>query len=112
MRQDDPGRIDGVQIAGAQQPLLAGQIKDALGVGVGEHGEEYVSLIRPKHYLDEKKDQPRAAVFGSVFGDRTADRRRPNQRGIARRRPVFPRMHSSVINLPTTRLTAWQAGFL
>jgi hypothetical protein len=34
-RQDDPGRIDGVQIAGAQQPLLAGQIEDALGVGVG-----------------------------------------------------------------------------
>jgi hypothetical protein len=37
-RQDDPGRVDGAQIAGAQQPLLAGQIEDALGVGVCEHG--------------------------------------------------------------------------
>jgi hypothetical protein len=37
-RQDDPWRIDGVQIAGAQQSLLAGQTEDALGVSVGEHG--------------------------------------------------------------------------
>jgi len=37
-RQDDPGRAEGVQIAGAQQPSLASQIKDALGVGLGEHG--------------------------------------------------------------------------
>ncbi|BAP88789.1 succinate dehydrogenase flavoprotein subunit [Burkholderiales bacterium GJ-E10] len=36
-REDDPGRADGVQIAGAQQPSLASQIKDALGVGLGEH---------------------------------------------------------------------------
>ena len=27
-----------IQIAGAQQPLLAGQIEDALIVGTGEHG--------------------------------------------------------------------------
>lgn len=37
-RQDDPGRTDGIQIDGAQQPLLAGQIDDALGMGVGGHG--------------------------------------------------------------------------
>jgi hypothetical protein len=36
--QDDPGHVDGVQIAGAQQPLLAGQIEDALAVGAGGHG--------------------------------------------------------------------------
>jgi len=42
-RENDPGRIDGVQIDGAQQPLLAGQIEDALGVGGGEHG---VSVFR------------------------------------------------------------------
>ena len=38
-RQDDPGRADGVQIAGTQQPSLAGQIKDALGVGVRGHDQ-------------------------------------------------------------------------
>ncbi len=32
-------RINGTQIAGAQQPLLADQIEDALGVGTGVHGE-------------------------------------------------------------------------
>ena len=36
--QDDPGRIDGVQIAGAQQPPLAGQSEDTLGVDLGGHG--------------------------------------------------------------------------
>ena len=46
-RQDDPGRADGVQIAGAQQPSLAGRIKDALGVGLGEHGR------RMFHYFVE-----------------------------------------------------------
>jgi hypothetical protein len=44
-RQDDPGRIDGVQIAGAQQPLLTGQIEDTLGVGVGEHGGSMFRLF-------------------------------------------------------------------
>jgi len=37
-RQDDPGRVDGVQIAGAQQSLLAGQIEHALAVRVGGYG--------------------------------------------------------------------------
>ena len=37
-RQNDPGRVDGVQIARAQQSLLAGQIEDALAVRVGGHG--------------------------------------------------------------------------
>lgn len=37
-RQNDPRRTDGVQIAGAQQPLLAGQFEDALSVGTGVHG--------------------------------------------------------------------------
>lgn len=38
-REDDAGRVDGIQIAGANQPLLAGQAKNALGVGIGVHGQ-------------------------------------------------------------------------
>ena len=30
--------------------------KDALGVGVGEHGWEYVPFIRPIQYLDERTE--------------------------------------------------------
>lgn len=36
--QNDPRRTDGVQIACAQQPLLAGQIEDALSVRTVDHG--------------------------------------------------------------------------
>jgi hypothetical protein len=43
--QDDPRRIDGAQIAGAQQPLLAGQTEDALGMGVGKHGRSMFLLF-------------------------------------------------------------------
>ena len=52
-RQDDPGRVNGVQIAGAQQPLLAGQSEDALDVGTGEHGCKYVPFIRRMQLFDE-----------------------------------------------------------
>jgi hypothetical protein len=41
--------------------LLAGQIEDALGVGVGEHGWEYVPFIRLMQKFDEKQEQLHAA---------------------------------------------------
>lgn len=43
--KNDPGRAHGVQIAGAQQPSLAGQIKDALGVGIGGHDESMFRIF-------------------------------------------------------------------
>ena len=58
-RQDDPGRVDGVQIAGAQQPFLADQIEDALGVGVGAHGWSMVRLFVECNILDEKQEHAR-----------------------------------------------------
>ncbi|MFV0600512.1 MAG: hypothetical protein ACK5NE_01570, partial [Brachymonas sp.] len=50
--------FDGIQIAGAQKPLLVSQIKNALGVGVGKHGSEYVPFIRLMQCLDEIKEPP------------------------------------------------------
>ena len=44
-RQDNPWRTDGVQIDGAQQPLLACQIEDALGVSVGGHDRQMFRLF-------------------------------------------------------------------
>jgi hypothetical protein len=41
--------------------------------------------------FDENPEQIRAAMFGSFFGDRTADRFGLKQRGSARQRPVLPR---------------------
>jgi hypothetical protein len=39
-RQHYPGSSDSIEVTGAQHPLLASQIKDALGVGVVAHGRQ------------------------------------------------------------------------
>jgi hypothetical protein len=44
-RQDDSGRIDGIKITGAQKPLLAGQIENALSMGEGGHGRSMFRLF-------------------------------------------------------------------
>jgi hypothetical protein len=90
-RQDDPGRIDGVQIAGAQQPLLVGQIKDALGVGVGEHGESMFRLFVQCNISTKKRNILMQSCLVPLLGSRTADHRSPNQRGSARGHSLFPR---------------------
>ena len=42
-RQDNPGRIDRVQIAGAKQSFLADKSQDSRGVSIGKHD---VSMFR------------------------------------------------------------------
>ena len=51
-REDDPGRADGVQIDGAQQSLLASQIEDTPGVGVGRHGWSVFHLFAKCSIVD------------------------------------------------------------
>ena len=50
-------RINAAQIAGAQEPLLAGQIQDALDVGVGRVWLGFVPFIRRMQSFDEKKER-------------------------------------------------------
>ncbi|CQR42176.1 protein of unknown function (plasmid) [Thiomonas sp. Sup16B3] len=65
-RQDDPGRIDGVQIAGAQHPLLAGQNEDALSVCVGEHGWSMFRLFVECNRSTKNRSMP--AMTGWLVG--------------------------------------------
>jgi len=62
--------------------------------------------------FDEKQEQPRAAVFGSRLGDRTADRRSPNQRGSARGCSFFPQTSAWCTIPPMVSLLVRQGGFL
>ena len=55
-RQDDPGRVDGVQIAGAQQTLLTGQIEHALAVGVGGHGSGMFHIFSQCSILEKHRN--------------------------------------------------------
>jgi hypothetical protein len=54
--QDDPGHFDGVQITGAQQTFLTGQVKEALGMSVGEHDGSMFHLFFKRNILTKKRN--------------------------------------------------------
>jgi hypothetical protein len=75
-RQNEPGWVDGTQVAGAQQPFLADQNEDALSVGVGKDGESMFRLFVDGNILTKIRNTPVPSALTGTAADLSVRRRR------------------------------------